>query len=326
MGASPPPTPLFEPGSARYLADHPDTTDSVWSPQPQMSTMPDRGDAADNYYAVLGVHPDASAADIEASYRERVKQTHPDRNDDPDASEQFQRVKRAREVLTDPDERDRYDRLGHEQYVDGTAGAGTDNAGTAGGASGRRTRERERARWTTDGWTDAGSTGTSGTAGAGTGGTATGHHTDGPTGSSTRRSGEPGPATAAGTASADLGDRITIAARALERYRFDIDPKTAVFGMATFMLYPVFLASSVAPGFPIAVNVLLSCCLLCTVGYLLATPEVGVPVFGAWSLFGPIMFIFVDRPLLSWAGFFLVATTLVPFGLSLMVLELLRLD
>jgi len=34
----------------------------------------------------------------------------------------------------------------------------------------------------------------------------------------------------------------------------------------------------------------------------------------------------VHRPLLSWAGFFLVATTLVPFGLSLMVLELLRLD
>ena len=275
---------------------------------------------ADDYYAVLGVAPDASVADIEASYRERVKETHPDRNDAPDASEQFQRVKRAREVLTDPDERDRYDRLGHEQYVDGAAGIGTDDAGTD-GAAGRRARERERARWTAEGWADAGNTGA-----AGTGGTATDHHTDGPTGSGARRSGEPGPAAATGTAPADLGDRITIAARALERYRFDIDPKTAVFGMATFLLYPVFLASSVAPRFPIVVNIVLSCCLLCTVGYLLATPEVGVPVFGAWSLFGPVMFIFVDRPLLSWAGFFLVATTLVPFGLSLMVLELLRLD
>jgi molecular chaperone DnaJ len=267
--------------------------------------MSDGGDKRDDYYAVLGVSPEANVAAIRAAYRDRVKETHPDQNDAPDASEEFQRVKRAEEVLTDPEERARYDRLGHEEYI---------GDGTAGGGQGRQqgSRERERARWTADGWTgSAGSTTASGTA-AGAGAD--------PSGATT------GSAGGEAAESADLGSRLTAFARLLERYRFDIDPKTAVFGMATFFLYPVFLASSVTPRFPIVVNLILVCCLLCTVGYLLATPEVGVPVFGAWSLFGPIMFIFVDRPLFSWAGFFLVSATLVPFGLSLMILEMLRLE
>ncbi|PSP98465.1 hypothetical protein BRC89_07925 [Halobacteriales archaeon QS_4_70_19] len=277
--------------------------------------MADPDDA--DYYTVLGVDRDASVADIRAAYRDRVKETHPDRNDAPDAAEQFQRVRRAEAVLTDADERARYDRLGHEAYVDdgasdgatATAGAATDG-GAAGHAHGRsRTRSRRRARWTAEGW--AGPDGdTPGADGSGTDARAA--------------SGTAGTAADRNAHAADLGDRITLLARALERYRFDLNPKTAMFGMATFLLYPVFLASSFTPKFPLVVNVILLCCLFCTVGYLLAAPEVGVPVFGAWSLFGPVVFLFVDQPLLSWAGFFLVASTFVPFGLSIGILEVLR--
>jgi molecular chaperone DnaJ len=278
--------------------------------------MSDPGDAGEDYYAVLGVSPDASAAAIEASYRDRVKETHPDLNDAPDATDEFQRVRRAREVLTDPEERARYDRLGHERYV-GAAG----DDGTSGGSSGRG-RRSQRARWTAEGWTDP-----STAAGGGSGAGATAGGGAGPTADPTASYAADEDADGGNAVPpSDLGDRITVAARMLERYRFELDPKTAIFGLATFFFYPVFLASSVTPRFPIVVNLVLLVCLLCTVGYLLATPEVGIPVFGAWSLIGPIMFIFTDQPLLSWAGFFLVAATFVPFGLSLTIMELLRLD
>jgi hypothetical protein len=257
----------------------------------------------EDYYAVLGVSPDASAAEIRDAYRDRAKETHPDLSDDPDATERFQRVKRAEEVLTDPDERARYDRVGHAAYVDDdpfAADADDDPSGTD------RRRDRERGRWTADGWTTPGS------------GASTAGATTGPTAGAT--------ADTASSEPADLGDRITRLARDIDGVRFSVDPTTAVFGFATFFLYPIFLASSVFPSFPLAVNALLGLCLFCTLGFLLATPEVGVVVFGAWSLFGPVVFLFTDQPLLSWTGFFLVATTFVPFGLTLSILELVRVD
>lgn len=69
------------------------------------------------FYGVLGVGPDADADAIRESYRERVKDVHPDVNDDPDADAQFQRLTTARDVLLDGAERARYDRLGHVSYV-----------------------------------------------------------------------------------------------------------------------------------------------------------------------------------------------------------------
>jgi hypothetical protein len=63
-----------------------------------------------DYYARLGVRPSASAADIRDAYRQRARETHPDRNpDDPDAAERFQKVKEAYQVLRDPERRARYD-------------------------------------------------------------------------------------------------------------------------------------------------------------------------------------------------------------------------
>lgn len=72
----------------------------------------------DTFYSILGVDTDAESDDIQEAYREHVKESHPDVSDDPDASSTFKRVTTARDVLVDDAERRRYDRLGHEQYVD----------------------------------------------------------------------------------------------------------------------------------------------------------------------------------------------------------------
>ncbi len=70
----------------------------------------------ETYYDVLNVSQDAAGDEIQRAYRERVLETHPDRNDAPDAAETFKRVCDAEAVLGDPAERARYDRLGHDAY------------------------------------------------------------------------------------------------------------------------------------------------------------------------------------------------------------------
>lgn len=73
---------------------------------------------AETFYGVLGVTDDADNETIRRAYREQVKEHHPDVSDDPDAPEQFKRLTTARDVLVDADERTRYDRLGHTEYVE----------------------------------------------------------------------------------------------------------------------------------------------------------------------------------------------------------------
>ncbi|MFB6152458.1 MAG: J domain-containing protein [Haloarculaceae archaeon] len=72
---------------------------------------------AQTFYGVLGVGPDADAAEIRRGFRERVTEVHPDVSDDPDAEQAFKRLVAAKETLLDDAERARYDRLGHAAYV-----------------------------------------------------------------------------------------------------------------------------------------------------------------------------------------------------------------
>jgi curved DNA-binding protein len=68
-----------------------------------------------DYYEVLGVPRDASAEDIKKTYRKLAMKWHPDRHSGEDreqAEEKFKRINEAKEVLTDPEKRAKYDRLG----------------------------------------------------------------------------------------------------------------------------------------------------------------------------------------------------------------------
>lgn len=66
-----------------------------------------------DYYQVLGVKKDASPEEIKKAFRALALQYHPDRNpDDVDADRRFREVAEAWEVLSDPEQRMRYDRMG----------------------------------------------------------------------------------------------------------------------------------------------------------------------------------------------------------------------
>lgn len=83
-----------------------------------------------DYYEILGVSKDVSAAELKKAYRREAMKHHPDRNpDDPSAEEKFKEANEAYEVLSDDQKRAAYDRFGHAG-VDGQSGMG----GGAGGA------------------------------------------------------------------------------------------------------------------------------------------------------------------------------------------------
>ncbi len=66
-----------------------------------------------DYYKVLGVGRDASAEDIKKAYRKLALKYHPDRNPgDKTAEDKFKEVNEANQVLSDPEKRAHYDRLG----------------------------------------------------------------------------------------------------------------------------------------------------------------------------------------------------------------------
>src|ERR1700733_12890727 len=65
-----------------------------------------------DYYAVLGVPRDADQDTIRRAYRKLARKYHPDLNADSDAEDKFKELGEAYEVLSDPEKRERYDRLG----------------------------------------------------------------------------------------------------------------------------------------------------------------------------------------------------------------------
>ncbi|MEM1204503.1 MAG: molecular chaperone DnaJ [Acidobacteriota bacterium] len=76
-----------------------------------------------DYYEVLGVSRDASAADVKSAYRKLAVKYHPDRNQgDAEAEEKFKEAAEAYSVLSDDDKRARYDRFGHQGAAGGFSG------------------------------------------------------------------------------------------------------------------------------------------------------------------------------------------------------------
>ena len=79
-----------------------------------------------DYYEVLGVSKDASAAEIKSAFRKLAKKYHPDVSKEPDAAEKFKEAQEAYAVLSDDAKRKQYDQFGHAAFDNMNGGAGFD--------------------------------------------------------------------------------------------------------------------------------------------------------------------------------------------------------
>lgn len=76
-----------------------------------------------DYYEVLGVGKNASAADIKRAYRKLAKKYHPDTNpNNKHAEERFKEISEAYDVLSDEEKRKMYDQFGHAAFTEGGTG------------------------------------------------------------------------------------------------------------------------------------------------------------------------------------------------------------
>ncbi|MER5377458.1 J domain-containing protein [Streptomyces sp. NPDC002553] len=69
---------------------------------------------ARDFYEVLGVPRDVDKDEIQRAFRKLARRYHPDVNKDPAAEERFKEINEAFSVLSDPDQRARYDRFGED--------------------------------------------------------------------------------------------------------------------------------------------------------------------------------------------------------------------
>ncbi|MYT20559.1 DnaJ domain-containing protein [Streptomyces sp. SID7760] len=69
---------------------------------------------ARDFYEVLGVPRTADRDEIQRAYRALARRYHPDVNKDPQAEDRFKEVNEAFSVLSDPEQRARYDRFGDD--------------------------------------------------------------------------------------------------------------------------------------------------------------------------------------------------------------------
>jgi molecular chaperone DnaJ len=110
-----------------------------------------------DFYAVLGVPPDASADDIKKAYRKLARQHHPDANaGDAAAERRFKEVGEAYAVLSDPEQRQQYDAVRAMARGGARFTAGGPNGGAGGfedllGGLFGATSGRRNVRFTTSG-------------------------------------------------------------------------------------------------------------------------------------------------------------------------------
>ncbi|MHA7272645.1 DnaJ C-terminal domain-containing protein [Arthrobacter sp. TMT4-20] len=87
-----------------------------------------------DFYKILGVPKDATAADIKKSYRKLARKHHPDQNQATGGSDKmFKDISEAYSVLSDPEDRQQYDAIramgGGARFTAGGPGGGAGGAG-----------------------------------------------------------------------------------------------------------------------------------------------------------------------------------------------------
>ncbi|MDY7015513.1 MAG: J domain-containing protein, partial [Cyanobacteriota bacterium] len=89
------------------------------NPQSASRKLPSQTRLVNSYYALLGLHPSASAIEIRRAYRELSKQYHPDTTALPPAiaTAKFQQLNEAYATLSNPERRLLYDgKIGYSRF------------------------------------------------------------------------------------------------------------------------------------------------------------------------------------------------------------------
>jgi len=300
----------------------------------------------ESYYELLGVTPDASEEEIEQAYREKLKETHPDVSDDEDASERTRCLIEAKKTLTNENERERYDRVGHEAFIEGGSGTGGGNGATARPSEGGKSPSESGRR---SGTTTA--SGSSSSAGASTSRTRTGTTTGGG-GASAAASGatsrqrqrggrghhvrdnswydsNPGDSNRTDTDDWQVWDTqgtfaVNREGDSYQHGRMFSDQRALVLLGATFLVYPVLLFGALLPQFPIAVNLTVAMCVILVIAFLQSVPEVGIAVFGIWTVLLPLTLFWAGVDLVSPRAFLAIVAVVFPLGLSVLTRVAIR--
>jgi len=100
--------------------------------------------------------------------------------------------------------------------------------------------------------------------------------------------------------------------------------QTVVLFWLSFLAYPLLVVGAVSPLLTSPTRLLLAVLLVFVVALLIVLPQLGVVVFGAWTLLFPVALANLDMPLVGVEGVLAVGITLLSLGLALLSRPLTR--